>query len=635
MLRVGIVLESLIQPAWVARLVGQVQSSDIAQIVLVAIAGAKPGGEPAPRRRWLDPHLLYRLYSAADAHLFRVSPDAFAPVSIEDALHDCVQICLDKGAEVREFAPRHVVRAGDKPPSDGGSSAKRVANRDGSTGFNRACLGQVDLEAIQAQHLDVVLALGVTPDPSQAPALARYGVWFFHHGEELGTWGTPPGFWEVMEGRPVTGSLLAAWTDDSPSAARVLYRSYAPTDNRSVRRNNNNYFWKTSDFFTRQLRALAEAGPAALAESERVQPARRDPRRHQTPTNPEVAPALARLGARYLGEKLRHLADREQWFIAYSLDGARPETADPAYRELTALRPPVDRFWADPFPVEYEGGFLIFFEEFLYPRGKAHLSVLRVGPDGRHGEPVKILERPYHLSYPFIFEWDGDYFMIPETGGNRAVELYRARRFPFEWTFEKTLLEDLRAVDATLARIDGIWWLFTNVAVEGAINQDELHLFYADSPLGPWTPHRGNPVRSDARSARPAGRIIAIDGVQYRPSQDCSGRYGSAVVVNQICRIDPEYYVEKEAGRLAPLGNQKLLGTHTLNRCAGLICLDGVARTRRLLGASPADSFAIRVALATAAGGNVHRWPRNVPGGVFRASGGAAALFAEYCQNNE
>jgi hypothetical protein len=41
-----------------------------------------------------------------------------------------------------------------------------------------------------------------------------------------------------------------------------------------------------------------------------------------------------------------------------------------------------------------------------------------------------VLERPYHLSYPYVFFVGDDAFMLPETAANGAIELYRAVSFP-------------------------------------------------------------------------------------------------------------------------------------------------------------------------------------------------------------
>ena len=141
----------------------------------------------------------------------------------------------------------------------------------------------------------------------------------------------------------------------------------------------------------------------------------------------------------------------------------------------------------------------------------------------------KVLERDYHLSYPFVFRFERELYMMPETSRNRCVELYRAVDFPRQWTLDRVLLSDCVAADPTLFEHDGTFWLFVNLAREGAAINDELHLYFADSPFGPWNPHPKSPVVSDIRSARPAGRIFRHGTEIIRPSQDSSVRYGYAL----------------------------------------------------------------------------------------------------------
>ena len=52
-----------------------------------------------------------------------------------------------------------------------------------------------------------------------------------------------------------------------------------------------------------------------------------------------------------------------------------------------------------------------------------------VDKDGNWSAPVRALERDYHLSYPFIFEWESRLYMIPETTVTRQVELYLCTEF--------------------------------------------------------------------------------------------------------------------------------------------------------------------------------------------------------------
>jgi hypothetical protein len=192
-----------------------------------------------------------------------------------------------------------------------------------------------------------------------------------------------------------------------------------------------------------------------------------------------------------------------------------------------------------------------------------------------------VLERPYHLSYPFVFEWNGTWWMLPETSHNQSVELYHCTAFPDCWVLEKTLLRDVRAADGTLWEQDGRWWLFANMATPGAGIHDELHLYYADSPLGPWQAHPRNPVKSDARSSRPAGALFRSGADLIRPAQDCGTAYGRAIVLNKVETLTSEDYRESIVGRIEPGWRNGIVRTHTLNQAGGWRVLDALRYLRR------------------------------------------------------
>lgn len=172
-------------------------------------------------------------------------------------------------------------------------------------------------------------------------------------------------------------------------------------------------------------------------------------------------------------------------------------------------------------------------------------------------------------------------YMIPETRAAGRIELYRERRFPGDWELHSVLLDDVRAADPVIVLIGDRWWMFVSIREPGATSWDELHLYYADSLMGPWRPHCRNPVKSDVRGARPAGRVFEMNGSFYRPAQDCSRRYGYGISVNQIVRITTTCYVEKEVARLLPEWSPDVVATHTINAAGGLTVIDGMARRRR------------------------------------------------------
>jgi hypothetical protein len=291
------------------------------------------------------------------------------------------------------------------------------------------------------------------------------------------------------------------------------------------------------------------------------------------------------LGRRILQRGIEKAIGLESWFLAFrfgQMSGpSRMLHSD--LRGFTRIDSPAGATWADPFPIERNGRYYVFFEELPREAAKAHISVLELRRDGTWSAPVRVLERDYHLSYPFLLEHDGRLLMIPETAKNGTVEAYRCVEFPLRWKLERVLLDGVRLVDATLARSGDRWWMFANAAPgESRVFDDELHLFHAESPLGAWRAHRRNPVKSDVRSARPAGALFWRDGALHRPAQICTPRYGAGISINRVLRLTPEGYAEREVQRILPAGRAGLLGLHTVNRAGELTLVDAFTRQRRI-----------------------------------------------------
>jgi hypothetical protein len=116
--------------------------------------------------------------------------------------------------------------------------------------------------------------------------------------------------------------------------------------------------------------------------------------------------------------------------------------------------------------------------------------------------------------------------------------------------------------------------MFAAIAVAGGLAADELHLFHAETPLGPWQPHPMNPVVSDVRSARPAGRVTRRDGEWYRVAQNGAISYGHSIAIIRIDRIDLIDYRETVVDTVLPDWAPRLVATHTLNHDGAVTALD-------------------------------------------------------------
>lgn len=253
-----------------------------------------------------------------------------------------------------------------------------------------------------------------------------------------------------------------------------------------------------------------------------------------------------RLAARLLAPMRRGRGVKRHWTIALRRDDLPP---DIRHFDLGAYQPlPVDPeiFHADPFVVERDGRTYLFAEAYPYAAGKGVIVCAEVDHEGKAGPFRTVLERPWHLSYPFVFDHGGETWLAPEGSTHGGVELYRATAFPSEWTLAHHLLPDWPLVDATIFEHEGRLWLFAGAATLGGSDWDELFAWHAPALEGPWTPHRLNPVKSDCRSARPGGRPLRLAGRLLRPAQRCERAYGEALTWLEITTLTPDRFEETE-----------------------------------------------------------------------------------------
>jgi len=253
-----------------------------------------------------------------------------------------------------------------------------------------------------------------------------------------------------------------------------------------------------------------------------------------------------------------------RWFLMYS---PHPYSFPIDISKYTSLIPPKDCFWADPFVISLNDKEILFIEEFPYIRNKGHITLLELDHSGKIVNKEKIIDQPYHMSYPFVFECDKQYYMVPETSANRTIELYKSDEFPGKWRLVMNLMENVNAKDSTLFYFNQKWWLFTAINESSASSDHvELFLFFSDDLMtANWKPHPQNPIVTDIRTARPAGRIFTQGDKIFRPSQDCSVRYGRALNILQIVTLKETAYEEILVSKSEVDSNSKLRGIHTFN----------------------------------------------------------------------
>ena len=538
-LRVGFLLDSLTLRRWEASVIEELLSGPDATIELVVLNGVRPSIR-GWRERIAGANLLpYSIYVKIDERLFgRKNPDdPFAPVDGRDLLRDI---------PIREVHPVQ----------------KRWTDR----------FTPEDVQAIRDANLDVMIRFGFRILKGEILDAARFGIWSLHHDDNRQYRGGPALFWEMYERNPESGTILQILTEQL-DGGKVIYRSTSATDFSSFHRNRSATYWKTARFIARRLRDLRRRELEELIEGLTPEPYTRGVFR--TPGARAMLRFVAQTAWHNIKSRVLRGTTRDQWFIAFA---KRPKQLVGARPQFEIIDVPKDRFYADPFVVEHANASYILFEDYAYATRKGVISCIEL-IDGKPSAPRVVLDRDYHLSYPSVFAWNGEWFMTPETEDNRSVELYRAVEFPWKWELDTVLINSIRAVDPTIFHHDGRFWMFATTTERSASTHDELSLFYADSIRGPWYPHEANPVVSDVRSARPAGRPFIEDGVLYRPGQNSARGYGHSMTIHRVDKLTTTDYRETPVDAIPPSWVKKgNLCTHILNASDHWLVTDGKRR---------------------------------------------------------
>lgn len=545
-LRVGVLLDSFFLPAWALTAIERIIRSNYAELALVILNPSRPKGRPALAAFWKNrSHWLYFAFSAIDKKLFLRRQDASARVDSSPVLS-------------------HIPILRVKPVDEDGRQSFSVS----------------DLEQIKSYQLDILVKIGFGNLRGDILFAATYGVWEYRWGDPGKIENGLTGFWEVVRKCPETGAALQQLGVD-PEHDQILFESWFFTYPYSPARSRNYILWAACSFLQRQVERLHHLGGTRFLQELKKRNAGETPKRlepNDIPSNLMVMWIMVKLLVRNLLEVYHRSFYQEQWGLLFDL-GHTTENDISTFKKIPL---PKNSFWADPHVIYKEPNYYIFVEEYPYRTKRGHISVIEMDCKGNYKQPIPVLQKDYHLSFPFVFEWLGHYYMIPESAGNRTIDLYECVHFPNQWQRKMTLMKDVKAVDTTLFFHQGKWWLFTAIAEqEAAAPQVELFLFYSDEFFTDrWQAHPMNPIVSDVKRARAAGSIFVKNGKLFRPSQDCSKGYGYSFDLNEIVVLSETEYCERRATTIKPDWAERITATHTYANQGNLIVID--ALTRRL-----------------------------------------------------
>lgn len=443
-------------------------------------------------------------------------------------------------------------------------------------------LSENALEFIRRVEPDFILRFSYGILGGDVLDAAPFGVWSFHHGDPTFYRGQPPGFWEMFNASPITGSMLQVISDEL-DAGTILHQGTFKTHTSSYVKTRDTIYFGSASWVRRTCAAIRANGwPLAVPTGVGKGPI------YRQPNNKEMLHFLWRILRKFFTNQISYRFYRQNWNVGTvdapiaAVSGLLGERSQAhALSKVHWMEPTRTGFRADPFGLEQgtDGSLRLLFETFDWRTGRGEIGTSTYS-NGQFGPVKTALAASTHLSYPYVVQEADHPSFIPENSAGRDVSRFMISSEGVA-TAKTTIFPQSELIDTTFVDWDGITWAFATIEAE--TTNTNLFIYYADSMDGPWHAHPLNPVKTDVRSARPAGTPFIFEGRLYRPAQDCAKHYGSAISINEILRLSKTEFCEIMVSRVEPLPCGKYsYGLHTISKVGGRTLIDGATKSLRM-----------------------------------------------------
>lgn len=431
---------------------------------------------------------------------------------------------------------------------------------------NEEYLGIADITAIADFGADILLQLDQPKPPPGLSEAGKCGVLELIYSADTHAFGPRPGFWASYYRKNKTEFQIRHYLPGMSTGKSILHGSFA----------TRLLFSETHQTVLRQANAQLVSIMLQMLRKVRTLPSRKE---RDFDFSPDYAPSLTILlfyilkaSYRITCKFLRRAFNvKQKWSLVLS---AGPWTSTDNNGALR-IEPPKGKFWADPFLLEEENRHYCFVEEYDYKSKKGHISVLSI-ENSKATLLGRCIEKSFHLSFPYIFRYDGHLYMCPEASASNEITLYRSEEFPLKWQTHSIAMKNVSAVDTMIFEFEGNWWMFTNIDNSGAHDYGSaLHIFFSKTPIdGKWRAHAMNPIIVDSRGGRNGGLII--DGGRIFRGAQIQGydQYGQGLAINEITLLSESQYAETERKAFGPCRRNGIVGIHHISSIGDLTIMD-------------------------------------------------------------
>lgn len=396
--------------------------------------------------------------------------------------------------------------------------------------FNKKIFNEKDIAKIKNEKYDVIIRACTDILSGDILKLSTFGIISFHHGDNKKFRGSPAGFWEVFFRSPSTGFVIQK-IDKNIDAGNIIERGFFATKsffllNQAELYNKSLFYFKNVLLKIHKNRKLKFFDKSKLGKVYEA---------------PKIFNQLIYF-AKTIKVLFKKKFSKKKYFKLALFD--KMNLKKPTIIENTINK----NFLADPFLVKKNGELFCFAEEFDYKKKQGKIVCFKLSENKFDNKKI-ILRENFHLSFPYIFEYQNKLFMCPDTSEISQIRLYVCINFPYKWKFYKTIFKNIKAVDTIIFKKQNIWWMATNVdrSSSGDFNHD-LSVYYSNNgPLtNRWHEHSKNPIKNNSEGSRNAGLIINKNKI-IRVSQNHGfDNYGESIDFNDVISIHKNRYKEKK-----------------------------------------------------------------------------------------
>ena len=228
-----------------------------------------------------------------------------------------------------------------------------------------------------------------------------------------------------------------------------------------------------------------------------------------------------------------------EWNIAYRKIG-NSSIIDNKSIPFKVLSTPKNTWAADPFLIEHKDNIYLFYELFEKKKNKGVIAYSVLCEDG-FSEPKTIIDEPFHLSFPCVFKHNDSYYMIPESGLQKSIFMYKCDVFPDKWHKECTLLTNINSSDSIVFEHKNEKYLLASILQSGTGNAKNA-IYRIDFEK------KSSEFYSDIDGCgengyRNAGYLFNSGDMTFRPGQNCcQGEYGKSLYFYKVLSyFEPKY----------------------------------------------------------------------------------------------